>query len=69
LGWPNYFTPSVDAKARQGFFEQAGVEGQATMSFHVLSLVEGAEEAELNGGVLFGVVQVAAVSFGPGVAR
>jgi len=64
------WTASFYPEAGERFFEQRGVYGEAAaVGFDVFEFVEGAEQAELDGGVLFGVVQRAAVSLAPGGNR
>ena len=57
----------IHSQAGECFFEQCSVDGEAAaVGLYVFEFVEGAEETELGGGVLLGIVQGAAVGLGPG---
>ena len=58
------------SQARQSFFEQTCVDAEAAaVGLYVFEFVEGAEEAELDGGILLGVAQGAGMGLAPGGAR
>ena len=55
-------TRSLHAQTRQRFFEQRTVDAQAAaVGLDVLKFIEGAKQAQLDGGVLLGVIQGAAM--------
>lgn len=57
---------SLNAQAGERFFQQGGIDTEpAAAGFDVLEFVEGAKKTQLDGGILFGVVQRPAVSLGP----
>jgi hypothetical protein len=57
----------INAEAGEGVFQLGGIDEQAAAGgFYVFEFVEGAEEAELGGGVLFGVAEGALVGGAPG---
>jgi hypothetical protein len=58
---------SFHAEGGEGFFQLGNVDLQAAaLVFYVFEFVEGAEEAEFGGGVLFGVAEGAVVGVAPG---
>src|ERR1700683_1534375 len=60
------FRALLYSQTGERFIQQRRVDHQATaLGFHVIQFIEGAEEAELGGGVLFSVGERASVSCGP----
>lgn len=60
----------INAQAGQRFFEQSRVDRQAaSVGLHIFEFIEGAEETQLDCGVLLGVIQRTSVSFAPCGAR
>jgi hypothetical protein len=60
----------LNAEARQRFFQEGGINRQAsTVSLHIFNFVEGAEETELGRGVLFRLGKRAPVSLYPRAHR
>ena len=57
----------INAEAGEGVFQLGAVDEQAAAGgFYVFHFVEGAEEADFGGGVLFGVAEGAVVGGAPG---